>query len=321
MTDRGYESPGPPAPAIGGPPPGGELQEDPKAFLERLEAMARAGVRFVSAVDAATLDALAAGCARGAAAHDLALGEGLDLLARTGGHVRLGYSGVGDLARERLGLPADQARRLRRIAERLRSRPLLRGAVVKGEVTLRKAEVVASEAVGAEEAYWVARARVDTVRRLEAAVRSGPADAEEDWHRLRIGLTLEGTKVLDVAMDVAEVLVGPTAPPWRRFSVIAMEFLSSSMRASGVLARRGPRPSRHPALCLRAARAVERGLPLRGPPPPRRARLERPDHRHGARRALLRPRRAGGGRGTDVKSIGGTSRTVTGAAPSAARAT
>ncbi len=130
--------------------------------------MASAGIRFLGAVDAAALDALAAGAARGAGARDLAIGEGLDLLARAAGDVRLGYSGVGDLARERLGLPADQARRLRRDAEKLRARPLLRGAVLRGEVTLRKAEIVLREAVGEREAYWVARAKVDTVRRLEA---------------------------------------------------------------------------------------------------------------------------------------------------------
>src|SRR5512139_2219981 len=102
-------------------PPTSGAVEEPGALLDRLESTARAGVRFLGPVDAAALHAVAAGCARGAGARDLAVGEGLDLLARTGGDLRLGSSGVGDLARERLGLPADQARRLRRDAERLRS--------------------------------------------------------------------------------------------------------------------------------------------------------------------------------------------------------
>jgi len=224
MTDRRYALRGPATPATPAPPPGGAAAEEPGAFLARLEGIARSGIPCLSAVDAAALNALAAACARGAGARDLALGAGLDLLARTGGEVRLGYSGIGDLARERLGLPADQARRLRRDAARLRSRPLLREAVLRGEVTLRKAEVVLPEAVGPEEAYWVARARVDTVRRLEAAVRS-PEHAEDDWHRLRIGLPPEQAKVVEVALEVAGVLVGPAAPLWKRIEAIAMEFL------------------------------------------------------------------------------------------------
>ena len=201
----------------------------------------------------AALDAVAAGCARGAGAHDLAVGEGLALLTRTGGDIKLGYSGVGDLARERLGLPADQARRLRRDAERLRSRPLLREAVMKGEVTLRKAEAVLRVAVGGDEAYWVARARTDTVRRLEAAVQGGPEHAEADWHRLRIGLPPEYAHVVEVALDAAGVLLGPTAPLWKRIGVIAMEFLSGhpiDPRESFV-----PRPAPTPP-------------PGWGPPPP-----------------------------------------------------
>jgi hypothetical protein len=226
MTERGREPRGAPARTAPSSPPGGAV-EDPGAFLDRLEGTARAGIRFLGVVDAAALDALAASCARGAGAHDLALGEGLLFLARPGGDVRLGYSGVGDLARERLGLPPDQARRLRRDAEGLRSRPLLREAVLRGEVTLRKAEVVLRAAVGAEEAYWVARARVDTVRRLEAAVRSGPEHAEDDWHRLRIGLPPAEEHIVEVALEIAGILAGPTAPLWQRIAAIAMEFLST----------------------------------------------------------------------------------------------
>jgi cell division initiation protein len=271
MTERGYEPPGSPPPATPAPLQGGANVEEPHAFLDRLEEMARAGVRFLGAVDAAALDALAAGAARGGGARDLAIGEGLLLLARSGGDVRLGYSGVGDLARERLGLAADQARRLRRDAERLRSRPPLREAVLRGEVTLRKAEVVLREAVGAEEAYWVARAKVDTVRRLEAAVRSGAEYAEADWHRLRIGLPPEEAKIVEVALEVAGILTGPTAPLWQRIAAIAMEFLSghpiepmkgfaprpppSPLAAWGVLPAPGPPPDvacgpRQPAAAL-----------------------------------------------------------------------
>ena len=231
MTDRARDPTALPSPPT---------VEEPAAFLDRLEAAVRAGPGLLSPVDAAALDALAVSCARGAGAHEVAIGEGLDLLARTGGDVRLGYSGVVDLACERLGLPVDQARRLRRNAARLRSRPLLREAVLRGEVTSRKAEVVMRAAVGADEAYWVERARADTVRRLEAAVRSGPEPEARDFHRLRIGLPPEKAKVVEVALEMAGILAGPTTPLWRRLEAIAMEFLSSHPVDPGE--RMAPRP-------------------------------------------------------------------------------
>jgi hypothetical protein len=172
MTSRAH----PPSPlaSAGRAPPPVVVVEDPGALLDRLERAIREGARFLGEADAAALDALAVALARGGA-HELAIGEGLDLLARTGGDVRLGYSGAGDLAVQRLGLPADQSRRLRRDAAKLRARPLLRAAVLRGEVTLRKAEVVLPVAVGPAEAYWVARASADTVRRL---VRERAAEDE-----------------------------------------------------------------------------------------------------------------------------------------------
>jgi hypothetical protein len=217
MTHRGIPHASAPAAAT---------VEDPGALLDRLERTLRGGARFLGAADAAALDALAVSLARGGA-HELAIGEGLDQLSRTGGDIRLGFSGVGDLARERLGLPADQARRLRRDAAKLRSRPLLRAAVLRGDVSLRKAEVVLSVAVGPAEAYWVARAAGDTVRRLQAAVRREPDHAETDWHALRIGLPPGHAEVVEVALQMAGILLGPTAPAWRRIGAIAMEFLSS----------------------------------------------------------------------------------------------
>jgi hypothetical protein len=98
--------------------------------------------------------------------------------------------------------------------------------VLRGDVTLRKAEVVLPVAVGPAEAYWVARAANDTVRRLEAAVRREPEHAEVDWHALRIGLPPGQAQVVDVALQLAGILLGPTAPAWRRVGAIAMEFLS-----------------------------------------------------------------------------------------------
>ena len=64
------------------------------------------------------------------------------------------------------------------------------------------------------------------MRRLEAAVRGGAEHADEDWHRLRIGLPPAEANVVEVALEIAGIVLGPTAPQWRRIGAVAMEFLA-----------------------------------------------------------------------------------------------
>lgn len=74
------------------------------------------------------LDGLLVRVARGRGALDVAIGEGLASLA-TGDHaLRLGCSGIGDYARERLGIAPRTAQAMARLARELRERPLLRGS-------------------------------------------------------------------------------------------------------------------------------------------------------------------------------------------------
>ena len=117
------------------------------------------------------LDGLLARVARGRSAVDVALCEGLGALSVGDGALRLGFSGVGDYARERLGLAARTGQSLARLGRALAERPLLRAAVRSGEVSLRAAQAVLPVAAGADEAAWVERARSMTVRGLLAAVR------------------------------------------------------------------------------------------------------------------------------------------------------
>ena len=94
--------------------------------------------------------------------------------------LRLGFSGIGDYARERLGIAAGTAQKLARLSRALRERPLLWEAVRRGEVSARKAETIVPVARGEDEERWVARARVETVRALAAAVREARGDEEPD---------------------------------------------------------------------------------------------------------------------------------------------
>jgi hypothetical protein len=199
--------------------------EDADALLDRLEAAVAVWDRSVSPVDAAALHAVAVHAARGRGAFEVAIGEGLDLLLRRGGLARLGASGVGDLAREKLGMKEAEGRRLRRNAVKLRSRPLLRAAILSGEVTSRKAEVVLDGAPPGDDAYWTRRATMDTVRTLEAAVALGPGPPEEDWHLVHVSLPPEGARVVEAALELARFLLGPTSSFLCRFEALLMEFL------------------------------------------------------------------------------------------------
>src|SRR3954469_25642347 len=152
---------------------------------------------------ARVVDALLVRVARGRGAVDLAVGEALDLLGAGARISILGHSGIGDYARERLGIAASTAQKMVRFARRLRDRPLLRAAVRAGEVPVRAAEAVLTKACGDDEAAWVERARHQTVRALKAAVKGGADEDDEKWHRTRARLSSEQRTVVDKAMDLA----------------------------------------------------------------------------------------------------------------------
>src|SRR3954463_14603700 len=138
---------------------------------ERDEAVCREAARVV--------DALLVRVARGRGALDIALGDAFETLASSAGVFWLGHSGVGDYARERLGIAASTAQKMVRFARKLRERPILRAAVRAGEVTPRAAEAVLPVALGENEAAWAELARHQTVRALIAAVKGGAPAADE----------------------------------------------------------------------------------------------------------------------------------------------
>jgi 5-methylcytosine-specific restriction endonuclease McrA len=178
--------------------------------------------------EAENVEAWLASAARGRGAVDLAIGEGLAALRVGDRLAELGYH-LGDYAREVLGIDARTALKLAHLARELRSRPLLRAALRSGTVRLRAAEVVLPVAVGEGEAYWVDRARAETVRALEAAVaraKATPLHADEEWLRFRVGMRPEEREVLDEALEVAgRVLSGSRRA--ERLEAMAQEFLGA----------------------------------------------------------------------------------------------
>jgi hypothetical protein len=197
------------------------------------------------------LDGLLVRVARGHGALDLALGSGLASLLVGDRLLRLGFSSLGDYARERLGLSGSTAGKLARLARSLADRPLLRAAVRSGAVTPRKAETIAALARGSDEAAWVAKARVETVRALAAEVREALGDGledEETWERVAFAGTVRDPNPValapairgpsaveartprqsfDEALAVAGTLLGAGAPRWQRLEAICQEFIGA----------------------------------------------------------------------------------------------
>ncbi|BDG03887.1 HNH endonuclease signature motif containing protein [Anaeromyxobacter oryzae] len=182
------------------------------------------------------VDSLLVRVARGRGALDVAIGDGLGTLSVGDRALRLGFSGIGDYACERLGMEPGTAKRTARLARALRERPALREAVRRGDVSARKATVVLPVASGEAEAAWVERARTSTVRALEVAVREERAargggsegtDRDEPWERVDLALGPEERARVDAALELAGKLLGAASPRWQRLEAMAQEFLGA----------------------------------------------------------------------------------------------
>lgn len=177
--------------------------------------------------DSDAVERVLASVAREAGAVDLAIGDGLAALAVGHRLISLGFSRVRDYAREVLGIRERTTQAMIRLSRELRRRPLLRAAVRSGQVRPRHAQTVLRVAVGDDEAAWVERARHETVRSLEAAVREalGAADQDEDWVRFRVRLAPEGRELLDEALSVAGRIL-PGSSRAERLEAMAQEYVA-----------------------------------------------------------------------------------------------
>ncbi len=174
------------------------------------------------------VDRLLVQVARASGAIDVAIGEGLAALCSGDGPMRLGYSRIGDYARENLSIADRTALGMAKLARELRGRPLLRAALRSGEVSVKQAEAVLRVAVGEAEAAWVARAKRESVRSLMLAVKgdgAGGAQDDERWERFTLELEPEGREVVDEALDVAGKILGRASPRWQRVEAISQEYL------------------------------------------------------------------------------------------------
>jgi hypothetical protein len=204
----------------------------------RLEAVAKAaaplGSRLPRVRDPATarwmahaMDALLRNVTSGYDALDLAIGEGLDALSVGRRAMDLSYSNIGDYAREELGINASTAVKMARLGRRLRERPALREAVRRGEVSARKAEIIAPVAVGDDQVRWILRAKPETIRSLKVTVKT-PADSdEEEWVNLRAEVSPESWPKLDEGLRIAGVIMGAAATKKQRVAAWGEEYLGT----------------------------------------------------------------------------------------------
>jgi hypothetical protein len=189
------------------------------------------------------LDRLLVQVARGSGAIAVAMGECLAALMSGAGPMRLGYSGIGDYARENLSLAGRTAFELARLSRELRSRPLLREAVWSGEVSIKKAEVVLPLAVGDAEGFWVARARRESVRALREAANGGAVAPGEDavWARVAVELPPAEREEVEEALSLAGRVLGPASPRWQRVEALCQEYLGEHPAPDEA----SPRPARN----------------------------------------------------------------------------
>ncbi|HET6922908.1 MAG TPA: HNH endonuclease signature motif containing protein, partial [Anaeromyxobacteraceae bacterium] len=182
-----------------------------------------------------------AGVVRGREAIGLALGEGLCALEDRDLLMDLGYSKMTDYAREELGLPATTARDKAKLARGLRTRPLLREAVLSGTLSTRHALELLPVARGEAERPWVDLAGTSTVRELHRAVKRAqgmergggassaappaPVSDEERWTVASLPIPPEYRVVVEEALRLAGETLGRGAPDWQRLEAMAHEFL------------------------------------------------------------------------------------------------
>jgi hypothetical protein len=116
------------------------------------------------------------------------------------------------------------------LARGLRERPLLRRAVITGEVKARKALEVLSVAKGEEEAFWVKAAMTATLVELKQGVRAAgkePHDDAFETDTIWLRMTTEQQDTLDKAIAAARETIGLGAERWKCLEAIGQEWLGS----------------------------------------------------------------------------------------------
>src|SRR5947208_9600726 len=151
-------------------------------------------------------------------------------------HQRLGFVRLDDFARERLGLSGRELQELARVAQRLEALPALARAFAQGALSWSHLRLLVSVATPDTEAAWLARARGESVRALEAAIaatRGVPPDPDEravdgeSPGRFHLRCPRRVRRLWHHATQLASRMSGARLPAWRAAEAIAAEGLAS----------------------------------------------------------------------------------------------
>src|SRR5438105_6181914 len=170
-------------------------------------------------------------------------------------HQRLGFVRLDDFARERLGLSGPELQELARVAQRPEALPALARAFAPGALSWSHLRLLVAVATPETEAAWLARARGESVRALEAAIaatRGVPPDPDEravdgeSPGRFHLRCPRRVRRLWHHATELASRMSGARLPAWRAAEAIAAEGLASEA-ADAVVDSDPPAPTRRDA--------------------------------------------------------------------------
>jgi hypothetical protein len=187
------------------------------------------------------------------------------------GYEPLGFRGLGDWSRERLGVGARAVREWARVGQALEKLPLLREAVVGGEVSWTVARLIVGVVTPENEAACLETVRGRTVRavkvllRAVAAVEEGPAATSEDGDRVSVRVPCLPRVAMKwaAALELARRMTGEELAAWECAEAIAAECVSALggaerlSRGPGDSAAPGVWPEALSAKCTSAAEEPE----------------------------------------------------------------
>jgi hypothetical protein len=178
-------------------------------------------------------------CASAAAARPVLGALAVELVERRL-HEALGFRSLGDYGRERLGVGARTLREWARVSRALTGLPLIREAVVTGEVSWTVARRVVGLVTPETQAACVETVRGRTVRAVEAIVaavraaegREAEAPSEEVGAPeasvpVRIPCTAREAERWHAAVELARRMAGESIPVWACAEAIAAEAVSA----------------------------------------------------------------------------------------------
>jgi len=167
----------------------------------------------------------------------------------------LGFRCLGDWSRERLGVGARTVREWARVWRALEELPLLREAVLTGEVSWTVARMVVAVVTPENEAACLETVRGRTVRAVGALLRAmAPADespagaAEDERGFVRVACSPRVATKWAAALELARRMAGENLSAWECAEAIAAECVSAAEGAEALDSRqhRPPLPARRP---------------------------------------------------------------------------